>query len=165
MNRRGWGEEGEVTSGLVPHPSFLRDSYFSTGRHDQTQTLSDTSDTLGIHRNATSITKHTFVLSLYTLITLASVSLPRSLEGSGTDLRHLTSLPHPAATHCPPPPHATALISDGAEYERTGSRITFGVAAVDLDVGAGVGVVVVRSQRRSVESSAADSILVSRILV
>jgi hypothetical protein len=59
MNRRGWGEEGEVTSGLVPHPSFLRDSYFSTGRHDQTQTLSNTSDTLGIHRNATSITKHT----------------------------------------------------------------------------------------------------------
>jgi hypothetical protein len=106
-----------------------------------------------------------FVLSLYTLITLASVSLPHSLEGNGTDLRHLTSLPHPAATHCPPPPHATALISDGAEYERTGSRITFGVAAADLDVGAGVGVVAVRSQRRSVESSAADSILVSQILV
>ena len=75
----------------------------------------------------------------------------------GTHLRHRTSLPHPAATQSPPPPQATALISDGADQDRTGVWTSFGIAGAERDVGGGFGVVLDRSHRRSVLSSAVSS--------
>lgn len=91
-----------------------------------------------------------------TLLLQSDQHLSTSVVAPATHLKHLTNLPQPAATQSPPPPHATELISLGAVYANTGLVIPLGTAGVAREVGGGEGVVVERSQRRSVESSAVE---------